>query len=961
MNSPYAVVLIDASGYLFRAYHALPKLTNSQGEATGALIGVLNMLRKLIDETAPEYIGVVFDAPGPTFRDALYPDYKAQRPPMPDELREQLEPLKAIIRAMGLPLLEIPEVEADDVIGTLATRAADQGLSTLISTGDKDMAQLVDARITLINTMSGTVLDPEGVKAKFGVPPARIIDYLSLMGDSSDNIPGVPKCGPKTAVKWIEQYGDLDGVISHAEAIKGKVGEHLRAALDQLPLARQLTTIKRDVELELAPTDLRPSEPDRETLRSWYERIESKRLLATLNGDAGTRTGGAAGTEHAGAAGSAAGGLEGGLFGDLAVGGPLGSAGAADENGGGSSTTGEHGLGQPQWPTAAAPQQPEADYQTILAQAEFDDWLELLRQAELIAFDTETNALDYMRAEIVGVSVAVSAHQAAYIPLAHDYPGAPDQLDREQVLSALKPLLEDAERPKLGQNLKFDMSVCARAGIELRGLAHDSMLQSYVLDSTATRHDMDSLAKKYLDEETITFETIAGKGAKQLTFDQIPLETAAPYAAEDADITLRLHRTLWPRIEALPGLTRVYREIEMPLVPVLSRIERTGVRVDVDELKAQSRDLAERAAELEERAYAEAGSRFNMGSPKQIGAIFFEQLKLPVVAKTPKGAPSTSEAVLEKLAEDGYELPRLILEHRGVTKLRSTYTDKLPLMVHPETGRVHTSYHQAVAATGRLSSSDPNLQNIPIRSEAGRRIRRAFVPEPGFRMLAADYSQIELRIMAHLSGDERLLAAFAAGQDIHRATAAEILSLQPEEVTGEQRRSAKAINFGLIYGMSAFGLARQLGIERQEAQDYVDAYFARYPGVRAFMDKTREQARQDRYVETLFGRRLYLTNIGHSNHQLRSAAERTAINAPMQGTAADIIKRAMIQVDAWIRREQPPVRMIMQVHDELVFEVAEGATQASSEQICALMQDAAELAVPLLVEAGVGDNWEEAH
>ncbi len=910
----YAVVLVDASGYLFRAYHALPKLTNSQGEATGALIGVLSMLRKLIDETAPDHIGVVFDAPGPTFRNALYSDYKANRPPMPDELREQLDPLKAIIRAMGLPLIEIPEVEADDVIGTLATRAAEQGLSTLISTGDKDMAQLVDERITLINTMSGSVLEPDGVKAKFGVPPERIIDYLSLMGDSIDNIPGVPKCGPKTAVKWIEEYGDLDGVIRNADAIKGKVGEHLRAALDQLPLARELTTIKRDVELELAPTDLRPSEPDPETLRAWYERIESKRLLATLNGGINGHADGASNSDPA---------------------------------------AGEHG--------ASNTERTAADYQIILTRAELDDWLDRLRQAELFAFDTETNALDYMRAEIVGVSVAVSPHQAAYIPLAHDYPGAPDQLDREQVLSALKPLLEDPERPKLGQNLKFDMSVCARAGIAMQGITHDTMLQSYVLDSTATRHDMDSLAKKYLDEDSIKFETIAGKGAKQLTFNQIPLETAAPYAAEDADITLRLHQTLWPRIEALPSLMRVYREIEMPLVPVLSRIERLGVRVDVDELNAQSRNLAQRAAELEERAYAEAGSRFNLGSPKQIGTIFFDQLKLPIVAKTPKGAPSTSEAVLEKLAEDGYELPRLILEHRGVTKLRSTYTDKLPLMVHPETGRVHTSYHQAVAATGRLSSSDPNLQNIPIRSEAGRRIRRAFVPEPGFRMLAADYSQIELRIMADLSGDERLLAAFAAGQDIHRATAAEILGLQPDEVTGEQRRSAKAINFGLIYGMSAFGLARQLGIERQEAQDYVDAYFARYPGVRAFMDQTRAQAREDRYVETLFGRRLYLTNIGHSNHQLRSAAERTAINAPMQGTAADIIKRAMITVDAWIRREQPPVRMIMQVHDELVFEVAEEATESASAQICALMQGAAELAVPLLVEAGVGDNWDEAH
>jgi DNA polymerase-1 len=914
----YAVVLVDASGYLFRAYHALPKLTNSQGEATGALVGVLSMLRKLIDETAPDYVGIVFDAPGPTFRDALFSGYKANRPPMPDELREQLDPLKAIIRAMGLPLIEIPEVEADDVIGTLATRAAEQGLSTLISTGDKDMAQLVDERITLINTMSSTVLDPAGVKDKFGVPPERIIDYLSLMGDSVDNIPGVPKCGPKTAAKWIEDYGDLDGVIRNADAIKGKVGENLRAVLDQLPLARKLTTIKRDVALELAPTDLRPGEPERETLRAWYERIESKRLLATLDTGANTSAD------------------------DAAVGQARGGA-----------NTNEQGLANN---AEAAP-----DYQTILSRAELDDWIERLRQAELFAFDTETNDLDYMRAEIVGVSVAVSPHQAAYIPVAHDYPGAPDQLDRDQVLNALKPLLEDPKRAKLGQNLKFDMSVCAGAGIEMQGISHDTMLQSYVLDSTATRHDMDSLAKKYLDEETVKFEAIAGKGAKQLTFNQIPLETASPYAAEDADVTLRLHQALWPRIQALPSLERVYREIEMPLVPVLSRMERIGVRVDVDELKAQSRALAERAAELEERAYAEAGSRFNLGSPKQIGAIFFDQLKLPVVAKTPKGAPSTSEAVLEKLAEDGYELPRLILEHRGVTKLRSTYTEKLPAMVHPATGRVHTSYHQAVAATGRLSSSDPNLQNIPIRSEAGRRIRRAFVPEPGFRMLAADYSQIELRIMAHLSGDERLLAAFAAGQDIHRATAAEILGLAPEEVSSEQRRSAKAINFGLIYGMSAFGLARQLGIERQEAQDYVDAYFARYPGVRAFMDRTREQARKDRYVETLFGRRLYLTNIGHSNHQLRSAAERTAINAPMQGTAADIIKRAMIAVDAWIRREQPPLRMIMQVHDELVFEVAKDAAESASEQICALMQNAAELAVPLLVEAGIGENWDQAH
>ena len=893
-------MLVDASGYLFRAYHALPKLTNSRGEATGALMGVLSMLRKLIDEERPDYIGVVFDASGPTFRDAIYEDYKANRPPMPDDLREQLEPLKAIIRAMGLPLLEVPDVEADDVIGTLATRAAAEGIPALISTGDKDMAQLVDDRITLVNTMSDTVLDPAGVNDKFGVPPERIVDYLSLVGDSVDNIPGVPKCGPKTAVKWISEYGDLDGVIAHADEVKGKIGEHLRASLEQLPLARRLTTIKRDVDLDLAPTDLRPDEPDTDALRDWYERIESRRLLATLNG-ANNPT----------------------------------SAGAASD---------------------AAP-----DYQVILTEDALDAWIARLAEAPLFAFDTETTDLDYMRADIVGVSFAVEPGEAAYVPVAHDYPGAPDQLERDHVLAKLRPLLEDPARAKLGQNLKYDMSVCARAGITLQGIAHDTMLESYVLDSTATRHDMDSLAKKYLDHDTIHFEDIAGKGAKQLTFNQIALEQAGPYAAEDADITLRLHQELWPRIEAIPALIDVYRDIELPLVPVLSRMECGGVRVDADELKTQSRELARRAAEIEERAYAAAGRKFNMGSPKQIGAIFFDELKLPVVSKTPKGAPSTSEAVLEKLAEDGYELPSLILEHRGLTKLRSTYTEKLPLMVNPVTGRVHTSYHQAVAATGRLSSSDPNLQNIPIRSEDGRRIRRAFVPETGSRMLAADYSQIELRIMAHLSGDERLLAAFQAGEDIHRATAAEILGVAPGAVTAEQRRSAKAINFGLIYGMSAFGLARQLGIERQAAQDYVDLYFARYPGVREFMDRIRAQARADRFVETLFGRRLYLTNINHSNQQLRSAAERTAINAPMQGTAADIIKRAMIKVDHWIQHDRPPVRMIMQVHDELVFEIDAGAVEAAGERIRTIMQDAAELAVPLIVDVGVGDNWDEAH
>jgi DNA polymerase-1 len=904
MPDRYPLVLVDASGYLFRAYHALPKLTNSRGEATGALVGVLNMLRKLLDEQQPTYIGVVFDASGPTFRDRIYTEYKANRPPMPDDLREQLEPLKEIIRAMGLPLLEVADVEADDVIGTLARRAAGDGLATLISTGDKDMAQLVDEHVTLVNTMSDTVLDPNGVREKFGVAPEHIVDYLALMGDSVDNIPGVPKCGPKTAAKWINEYGDLDGVIANADKIKGKIGESLRATLEQLPLSRELTTIKTDVDLDFGPADLTPDAPDTDLLRGWYERIESRRLLATLNG--------------------------GGTGGD--------DDGVADR--------------------------PQPEYAVVLDEQALGAWLDKLAKAPLFAFDTETTDLDYMRARIVGVSFAVNddgAIEAAYVPVAHSYPGAPDQLDRELVLSRLKPLLEDAARPKVGQNLKYDMSVCANHGIRLAGIAHDTMLESYVLDSTATRHDMDSLARKYLGHDTIHFEDIAGKGAKQLTFDQIPLEQAAPYAAEDADVTLKLHQALWPKVEAVASIASVYKEIEMPLVPVLSRIERTGVRIDAEELTRQSSELAKRASDLEERAYAAAGRKFNLGSPKQIGAIFFDELKLPVVAKTPKGAPSTSEAVLEQLAADGYELPGIIVEHRGLTKLRSTYTDKLPALINPETGRVHTSYHQAVAATGRLSSSDPNLQNIPVRSDEGRRIRRAFVPEPGYKMLAADYSQIELRIMAHLSGDARLLAAFEAGQDIHRATAAEIHGLAPDAVTSEQRRSAKAINFGLIYGMSAFGLARQLGIERGVAQEYVDLYFARYPGVREFMDRIRAQARADRYVETLFGRRLYLTNINHSNNQLRSAAERTAINAPMQGTAADIIKRAMIQVDHWLQTEQPPVRMIMQVHDELVFEVAEDAMDSATARIKDIMQGAAELKVPLIVDTGVGDNWDEAH
>ncbi|RNE91743.1 DNA polymerase I [Marichromatium sp. AB32] len=904
MAAPYPLILVDGSSYLFRAYHAMPKLTNSRGEPTGALIGVLNMLRKLIETYRPDYLAVVFDASGKTFRNDLYADYKAHRPPMPEDLREQIAPLHTIIETMGLPLLCVPGVEADDVIGTLATQAAESGIRTLISTGDKDMAQLVDDQVHLINTMTDALLDAAGVEEKYGVPPARIVDYLSLMGDSVDNVPGVPKCGPKTAVKWLAAHGDLDGVIANAAAIKGKVGDNLRAALDQLPLSRQLTTIKCDVALPLGPTELVPGTPDRERLREWFERIESRKLLADLDR------------------------LD-----------PTAPAPTAPE----------------------APQGAAADYQVVLDRDGFLDWVERLRAAPLFAFDTETTALDYMRAEIVGVSFATEPGAAAYVPLAHTCPGTPEQLDRDWVLGELKPLLEDPERAKVGQNLKYDMSVLARHGITLRGIAHDTMLESYVLDSTAGRHDMDSLAKRYLDCDTIAFEDIAGKGVKQLTFDQIPLEQAGPYAAEDAEVTLRLHRHLWSRLESEAGLAALYRDLEIPLVPILSRMERHGVRIDCEQLAAHSQDLAVRIQALETQAHEVAGRPFNMGSPKQIGAILFDELGLPVVAKTPKGAPSTSESVLEQLAAEGHELPRLILEHRGLAKLRSTYTDKLPQLVDPDSGRLHTSYHQAVAATGRLSSSDPNLQNIPIRTEEGRRIRRAFVAEPGNLLIAADYSQIELRIMAHLSGDERLLAAFASGQDIHRATAAEILGITPEAVDAEQRRSAKAVNFGLIYGMSAFGLARQLGIGRAAAQDYVDRYFERYPGVHAFMERIRAQAHEDGHVETLFGRRLHLPEIASRNQNRRAAAERTAINAPMQGSAADIIKRAMITLDDWIERERPPARMIMQVHDELVFEVAADAVEAVGARIRVAMEQAAELHVPLVVDIGVGENWQAAH
>ena len=891
------LVLVDGSSYLYRAFHALPALTNSKGKPTGAAYGMTNMLKRLEAEVAPELAAVVFDARGRTFRDDLYPEYKANRPPMPGELRAQIEPIHAIVRALGFPVLEVAGVEADDVIGTLAERGKEAGLDVLVSTGDKDMAQLVDDRVTMVNTMDGAVLDAAGVKAKFGVPPESIVDYLALVGDAVDNVPGVPKVGPKTAAKWLAQYGTLDTLVAHAGEIKGKVGENLRASVGRIPLSKELVTIRRDVALDAGPLDLALREPDVEALKTLYGELEFKTWLGELLG--------------------------------------------AD--------------GEPAVETL------KAEYETVLDEAALDAWIERLRTAPEIAFDTETTSLDYMRAELVGVSFSVAPGHAAYVPFGHDYPGAPDQIPRGTVLAKLRPILESERPAKIGQNLKYDMSVLARAGIALAGAAFDTMLESYVLDSTATRHDMDSLALKYLGHRTIHYEDVAGKGAKQLTFDQIPIEHAGPYAAEDADVTLRLHRALRPRLEAHDSLVELCDRVEMPLVPVLSRVERNGVRVDVGRLRAQSAELAGRMGEIEAAAHACAGGPFNLGSAKQIQAILYDQLGLPVRARTPKGQPSTAESVLQELAFE-HELPKLILEHRAMSKLKSTYTDALPACVNPATGRVHTSYHQAVAATGRLSSADPNLQNIPVRTGEGRRIRQAFVADPGYRLVAADYSQIELRIMAHLSGDRGLLDAFASGADVHRATAAEVFAGGDAGAVGdEQRRSAKAINFGLIYGMSAFGLARQLGIERGEAQRYVALYFSRYPGVKAFMDETREQARERGFVETVFGRRLYLPEIRSSNVHRRQYAERTAINAPMQGTAADVIKRAMLSLDAWITETGAPVRMIMQVHDELVFEVAREAVEDVTPQVRERMAGAADLAVPLVVDIGVGDNWDEAH
>jgi len=892
------LVLIDGSSYLYRAFHALPSLSNSRGEPTGALHGVLNMINKLVREQPAERIAVIFDAPGKTFRDELYAEYKANRPPMPDELRAQVEPLIDAVRAMGLPLLRIEGVEADDVIGTLCVRGAESGLHVLVSTGDKDMAQLVNDHVTLVNTMTETVLDRDGVKAKFDVYPEQIIDYLALVGDASDNIPGVPRVGAKTAAKWLNEYTNADNIVAHAEDIKGKVGESLRDNIDQLRMSQELATIRKNVELPVTLDELKPVEADVDRLRQLYGHFELRTLLRQLDD----------------------------------------AEGAA----------------------AALHEQVEGEYDTVLTWSAFDRWLDTIAAADLVAVDTETTSLNYMEAEIVGLSFSVEAGKAAYIPVAHDYPGAPEQLPRDEVLARLRGFLQDPERPKVGHHLKYDAHIFARYGIELAGMRFDSMLESYVLNSVATRHDMDSTARHYLGRETIRFEDVAGKGAKQLTFNQVDLETAAPYAAQDADITLQLHEKLWAELGKIEKLRGVYEDIEQPLVPVLLAMEETGVLIDRKMLASQSKDLARKMQDLEAQAHELAGAPFNVGSPKQLQQILFEQLELPVIRKTPKGQPSTAEDVLVELAHD-YDLPRVILDYRSVSKLKSTYTDKLPLQISDTTGRVHTSYHQAVAATGRLSSTDPNLQNIPIRTPEGRRIRQAFIAPDGYVLLAADYSQIELRIMAHLSGDEGLQNAFANDQDIHRATAAEVFGTTPDAVTSDQRRSAKAINFGLMYGMSAFGLARQLDVTRGEAQEYINLYFDRYPGVKNYMELIREKASEQGYVETVFGRRLYLPDINARNVQRRQYSERSAINAPMQGTAADIIKRAMIAVHEWLTASRIDARMIMQVHDELVFEVATSETDRVRDKVVELMCNAADLSVPLQVEVGIGANWDEAH
>jgi len=898
------VVLVDGSSYLFRAFYALPDLRSTTGHPTGAIRGVISMLRRLAKDYPDSPLAVVFDAPGKTFRDDMYSEYKANRSAMPDDLREQIAPIHEMIKAMGLPLISVVGVEADDVIGTYAAQATLLQRETVISTGDKDMAQLVTPYVTLVNTMTETTMDAEGVKDKFGVGPELIVDYLALMGDTVDNIPGVPKVGPKTAAKWLNEFGSLDALVAAADEVKGKVGDNLRESLEQLPLSRALTQIKCDLELPMTFADLIPTASNDEVLAEFYREFEFKSWLE-----------------------------------ELAAAPALSSA---DEL------------------PAAAKQAPATHYELILDSDHLRRWIERLEAAELIAVDTETTSIDYMKAELVGFSFAVSPGEAAYLPVAHDYPGAPEQVSLEEALAALKPVLANVAIAKVGQNLKYDMSVLARYGVVINGPLHDTMLQSYVLNSVATRHNMDALAGFYLDRKTIHFEDVAGKGAKQLTFNEVPLETAGDYAAEDADVTLALHHHLYPQLQAVPSLLGVYNDIDMPLVRILSLIERQGTLVDGRMLKQHGAELADRLTELTKQVWQLAGENFNLDSPKQLQSILYDKMALPVLKKTPGGQPSTAEAVLVDLAQD-YELPQMILSYRSLAKLKSTYADKLPLDIQPATGRIHTSYHQAVAATGRLSSSDPNLQNIPIRNAEGRRIRQAFVAPAGRSILAADYSQIELRIMAHLSGDAGLTQAFAENQDIHRATAAEVFGLAPDDVADEQRRSAKAINFGLIYGMSAFGLAKQLNISRGLAADYIDRYFDRYPGVLRYMDETKAVAADQGYVETVFGRRLYLPEINAKAVPRRQAAERTAINAPMQGTAADIIKLAMMAVQDWLPESGLEAQMIMQVHDELVFEVAQGDVEALNTGVVARMAGAASLSVPLVVDTGVGENWDQAH
>ncbi len=919
------LVLIDGSSYLYRAFHALPPLSNAAGEPTGALFGVVNMLRATLKEK-PDYVAFVVDAPGRTFRDDLYAEYKANRPPMPDELRAQVQPMCDIVHALGIDILRVPGVEADDVIGTLALAGAADGLEVTISTGDKDFAQLVRPGVVLVNTMTGSRTDSDAaVMDKFGVRAEQIVDYLALMGDAVDNVPGVEKCGPKTAAKWLAEYNDLDGVMAAAATMKGKIGENLRAALPRLPLNRELVTIRTDVELEQGPRDLRLREQHVDSLRELYGRYGFTQALRELGGVAAPAAADEAKVSLRGTA-----------------------AGFARSS---------EGVPAVQTDPAMAG---KGEYETVFTAEQLQAWVERLQAAAEFAFDTETDALDAMRARLVGVSLAVEPGKGAYIPVGHDYPGAPAQLPAAQVLDALRPLLEDAGKRKLGQHGKYDIHVLRRHGVEVDGYADDTMLESFVLNSTATRHDMDSLAQRYLGYTTTKFEDVAGKGAKQISFSQVGIDEAGHYAAEDADITLRLHRVLAPQLAAEPALEKVYREIEMPLVPVLARIEANGVCIDGAELRRQSADLSSRMLAAQQKATELAGRSFNLDSPKQLCAVLFEELGLPALVKTPKGQPSTNEEALEAIA-DQHELPRVILEYRGLAKLRSTYTDKLPEMVNPDTGRVHTSYHQSGAATGRLSSSDPNLQNIPIRTDDGRRIRRAFVAPPGRRLMACDYSQIELRIMAHLSEDPGLIRAFEQGVDVHRATAAEVFGRTLEEVTANERRAAKAINFGLMYGMSAFGLARNLGIDRGQAQDYVALYFSRYPAVRDFMERMRVQAREQGYVETLFGRRLYLNDIHARNQGLRAGAERAAINAPMQGTAADIIKRAMVSVDGWLAAHRERAQMILQVHDELVFEADADFIDTLRAAVESRMTAAAELRVPLVVDSGVGSNWDEAH